>query len=186
MSNISNDERGRWVTQEDGARLLVQPSPEEIIRTTEAARPFLEAEANRARYPTAEESAVLAARLVVLPKLTANELTDEQVEQFTGLFPDWTADGVDVKVGEVYRYDGTLVEVVQGHKPQADWFPSKATASLWKIHRTAAVAPWVQPTGAHDAYKLGAQVTHKGQTWTNTGSDANVWEPGVFGWTVVK
>lgn len=26
----------------------------------------------------------------------------------------------------------------------------------------------------------------KGQTWTNTGSDANVWEPGVFGWTVAR
>lgn len=43
---------------------------------------------------------------------------------------------------------------------------------------------WVQPVGAVDAYKLGAKVTHKSQTWLNTGSDANVWEPGVFGWTV--
>lgn len=43
---------------------------------------------------------------------------------------------------------------------------------------------WVQPTGGHDAYRLGAKVTHNGQRWLNTGSDANVWEPGVFGWTV--
>lgn len=43
---------------------------------------------------------------------------------------------------------------------------------------------WVQPTGAHDAYPLGAQVAHNGQHWINTGSDANTWEPGVFGWTV--
>ena len=133
------------------------------------------------RYATPEESAVLAARLVVLPKLAANELTDEQVEQLTGLFPDWEADGATNKVGEVYRHDGTLVEVIQAHKPQADWSPDKVPA-LFKVYRTAAVAPWVQPTGAHDAYRLGAQVTHKGQTWTNTGSDANVWEPGVFGW----
>jgi hypothetical protein len=46
-------------------------------------------------------------------------------------------------------------------------------------------APWVQPTGAQDAYPLGATVTHNGQTWENTGSPANVWAPGVFGWTVV-
>ena len=45
--------------------------------------------------------------------------------------------------------------------------------------------PWVQPTGAGDAYTLGALVTHNGQTWENTGSNANVWEPGVFGWVVV-
>lgn len=42
---------------------------------------------------------------------------------------------------------------------------------------------WVQPTGAHDAYPRSFVVTHKGLTWMNTGSDANVWEPGVFGWT---
>lgn len=45
-------------------------------------------------------------------------------------------------------------------------------------------SPWVQPTGAHDAYALGAIVTHNGQTWEST-VDGNVWEPGVFGWTVV-
>lgn len=42
---------------------------------------------------------------------------------------------------------------------------------------------WVQPTGAHDAYKLGAKVSYAGKHWLNTGSDANVWAPGVFGWT---
>jgi hypothetical protein len=41
---------------------------------------------------------------------------------------------------------------------------------------------WVQPLGAQDAYALGARVTHNGQTWTS-GYAANVWEPGVFGWT---
>lgn len=44
---------------------------------------------------------------------------------------------------------------------------------------------WVQPTGAHDAYPLNAIVTHNGKTWKNTGSSANVWEPGVFGWVEI-
>jgi hypothetical protein len=44
--------------------------------------------------------------------------------------------------------------------------------------------PWVQPTGAHDAYPLGARVTHNGQTWESTVAN-NVWAPGVFGWVVV-
>lgn len=47
------------------------------------------------------------------------------------------------------------------------------------------IDPWVQPVGAVDAYTLGALVTYQGQTWENTGSNANVWAPGVFGWTVV-
>ena len=43
---------------------------------------------------------------------------------------------------------------------------------------------WVQPAGAHDAYLAGAIVTHAGQTWTSD-VDGNVWEPGVYGWTLV-
>jgi hypothetical protein len=42
--------------------------------------------------------------------------------------------------------------------------------------------PWVQPTGAHDAYPAGAQVTHNGRLWENVHGDGNVWEPGVYGW----
>ncbi len=59
--------------------------------------------------------------------------------------------------------------------------------SGWRaFSETGEIQPWVQPAGAHDAYKLGALVTHKGSTWENTGSDANVWEPGVYGWVVVN
>ena len=41
---------------------------------------------------------------------------------------------------------------------------------------------WVQPTGAHDAYTIGARVSHNGKKWLNEVYDSNVWEPGVFGW----
>lgn len=47
------------------------------------------------------------------------------------------------------------------------------------------VPAWVQPTGAHDAYALGAQVTHNGQVRQST-VNANVWQPGVYGWVVVS
>ena len=45
-------------------------------------------------------------------------------------------------------------------------------------------AAWVQPEGAHDAYPVGASVTYGGRAWTNTLA-ANVWRPGVTGWTEV-
>ena len=45
--------------------------------------------------------------------------------------------------------------------------------------------PWKQPTGGHDAYKKGDKVAHKGKTWVST-VDANVWEPGVYGWNEVS
>lgn len=41
---------------------------------------------------------------------------------------------------------------------------------------------WVQPTGSHDAYTKGARVSHNGKKWRNDDYDANVWEPGVYGW----
>ena len=44
--------------------------------------------------------------------------------------------------------------------------------------------PWKQPTGGHDAYKKGDKVTHNGKTWVSN-VDANVWEPGVYGWEEV-
>ena len=37
-------------------------------------------------------------------------------------------------------------------------------------------AEWVQPSGATDAYPLGAVVTHNGKTWVSKVA-ANVWEP---------
>lgn len=129
------------------------------------------------QYPTEAESAKLAARLVVLPKLAADELDDETVASMTGLFPSWDS-GLNVEVGEVYRWDGTLVEVLQAHTTQSDWTPDTVPA-LFKIHRAAgSVAEWVQPTGAQDAYNTGERVTYNGSTWEST-VDANIYAPGV-------
>ena len=51
-----------------------------------------------------------------------------------------------------------------------------------------AIEDWRQPTGEHEAYKIGDKVLHKGQTWVCTlgdGAGFNSWEPGVYGWEVV-
>lgn len=55
-----------------------------------------------------------------------------------------------------------------------------ATAALMEDAHADGAA-WVQPTGAHNAYPLGATVTHNGKTWANL-TPANIWEPGVYGW----
>lgn len=57
--------------------------------------------------------------------------------------------------------------------------------SSWREDAAPGELPdWVQPTGGHDAYPLGAQVKHNGSNWESDIAD-NVWEPGVFGWTVI-
>lgn len=42
---------------------------------------------------------------------------------------------------------------------------------------------WVQPTGGHDAYNVGAKVTFQGARYISL-INANVWQPGVFGWAL--
>lgn len=41
--------------------------------------------------------------------------------------------------------------------------------------------PWEQPSGAHNAYPAGWEVTHDNKTWQSL-TPANVWEPGISGW----
>ena len=55
-----------------------------------------------------------------------------------------------------------------------------ATAALMADAHTDG-QPWVQPTGAHNAYPIDITATHVGKTWESL-TPANVWEPGVSGW----
>ena len=72
---------------------------------------------------------------------------------------------------------------MQAHTTQSDWTPD-VTPALWVIVSLEEWPDWVQPTGSHDAYSKGAKVTHNSKKWTSD-VDANVWEPGVYGWTEV-
>lgn len=111
-------------------------------------------------------------------------LTDEQAEGVIDAFPMWAA-GIAYAVGYRVRYDGVLYKCVQAHTSQSDWTPD-ATPALWtRIGDPGDEWPeWVQPTGAQDAYAMGAKVSHNGAHWEST-CDANVWEPGVYGWDEV-
>ncbi len=85
--------------------------------------------------------------------------------------------------GDRVRKDGLLYRCLQAHTAQADWTPG-AAVSLWvRIDDPAEEWPaWRQPTGATDAYALGAKVSHNNARWVSAVS-GNVWEPGVYGWT---
>ena len=79
-----------------------------------------------------------------------------------------------------------------------DELAAKAEAAAWEAQQAADRAAldalgvtasaahtdgeeWVQPTGAHDAYPVGAIVIHGGKTWESL-TPFCVWEPGVSGW----
>lgn len=105
--------------------------------------------------------------------------------EHTEMFSPWE-NSVGYTAGQLRSYKNKLYKCLQAHTSQADWTPD-AAASLWvNVSDPAEEWPaWSQPVGAHDAYAAGDKVSHNGKHWTST-ADANVWEPGVFGWNEVS
>ena len=99
------------------------------------------------------------------------------------MYDEWSAESVEYVLDDIRQYNGLLYRCVQAHTSQATWTPEDAP-SLWtRIADPAQEWPeWIQPTGAHNAYAKGAKVSHNGKHWISD-VDANVWEPGVYGWT---
>ncbi len=98
--------------------------------------------------------------------IKTSELTPEEMAQLVGIYPAWAPD-TNYKVGDIAAYHGALYETVQAHTSQADWTPDTVPA-LFKSHAPVGVIPeWTQPTGGHNAYAVGEQVTYKGKVWTS-------------------
>lgn len=126
-----------------------------------------------------------AGSIVFVTMAEAGDIDNVTASEHPDLFSDW-AYPVSYTTGQIRRYtDGKLYKCIQDHTSQADWTPDTAV-SLWvNISDPADEWPeWSQPVGAHDAYDLGAKVSHNGKHWTSNVA-ANVWEPGVYGWTEV-
>lgn len=102
--------------------------------------------------------------------------------EHTELFSPWACP-VAYKTGNIRERNGKLYKCLQDHTSQETWTPEDSP-SLWVgISDPAEEWPeWSQPVGSTDAYAKGAKVSHNGKHWTSN-VDANVWEPGVYGWT---
>ena len=108
-------------------------------------------------------------------------LSDEDALSGVELYPEWKVDTDYVENESRVRDEDVLYRCRQSHKSQSDWKPS-ITQALWKVVTLDEWPEWVQPTGAHDAYNLGAKVSHNEKHWISN-IPANTYEPGVFGWT---
>lgn len=87
-------------------------------------------------------------------------------------------------VQKLQKKNITLYKCIQAYTSQDDWMPD-VTPALWKVVSIEAYPEWIQPTGAHDAYDKDAVVSHNGKHWKNT-IDANVYEPGAYGWEEIS
>ena len=149
------------------------PPPEPEPPTTEERVEKLEAEL---------VSAQSAAAITFVTLCETGSIDAVTASEHTELFSPW-AYPVDYKTGNIREHGGKLYRCLQNHTSQETWTPD-AALSLWVgISDPAEEWPaWSQPVGSTDAYAKGAQVSHNGKHWTSD-VDANVWEPGVYGWT---
>ena len=109
-------------------------------------------------------------------------LEDETALTVIDLFPLWKTNKA-YDLNDRVQYSEVLYKCVQAHTSQDNWTPDQ-TPALWTSVSVEEWPEWVQPTGAQDAYNTGDQVSHSDKHWIST-IDANVWEPGVYGWDEV-
>lgn len=109
-------------------------------------------------------------------------LTDEQGLDLIALFEPWHTNTPYI-VSDKRRHGNALYRCVQAHTSLSDWTPD-ATPALWTVVSVDEWPEWVQPLGAQDAYARGDKVSHADKHWTSD-VDSNVWEPGVYGWTII-
>lgn len=113
----------------------------------------------------------------------------EKMLAVPSMFPKYQV-GKAYKAKEVFSYgenavgDAQLYQVLQDHTSAEEWIPDTATSLYKKIGVSEEGYPeWVQPLGASDAYNTGDVVVHNDILYEST-VDANVWEPGVYGWSI--
>jgi len=112
------------------------------------------------------------------------DVPDDKASDYVWVFPSWAVSTI-YNAGDRVKYEGLLYKCLQSHTSQADWTPT-AAVSLWtRVDDPGEEWPeWRQPTGSQDAYPKDYKVSHNGKHWKSL-VDANVWEPGVYGWDEV-
>lgn len=131
----------------------------------------------------AEENELISS-IAFVTLAEAGQLDDVTATEHSGRFTPWVVP-FTYTAGNIRRHNRVLYRCVQSHTSQDDW-PPDLTPALWvRVGDPAEEWPaWSQPVGAHDAYDKDAKVSHKGGRWISNLA-ANVWEPGVCGWSEI-
>lgn len=117
--------------------------------------------------------------------IRVDELSEEELTEMIDLYPQYEI-GKSYVVGDVIKYEGELCKVIQEHTSLKNWVPSELPALYLNMMPENVIPEWKQSAGAHDAYKKDAIVKHEEKLWKNIYGDGNTWEPGVYGWEVVR
>lgn len=143
------------------------------------------------------EAALRSARLSTIAAITAGERTGTQVIACEEILPAWTKAGPDGdgthKVGEPCTHAGQSWRCCQAHNSvnNPDIEPGQSPAHWAPYHTTdpARAKPFIQPTGAHDAYLKGEVcLWTDGKVYRSTMETANAYSPTDYpqGWQEIE
>lgn len=169
----------RVLVSTDGVPVVVSDSASPVVPIEDQIAAFLQ------RLP-AERARTRALQRSLAASIPTNAVL-EDIEDLAAAFPRWEDNvGRQVHPGEFYTYEGTDVyRVVQGHVTQSDWAPPRVPALFLYLPPAgpSGCPPFVQPTGAHDAYAIGDCVEFEGANYVSL-IDANTYSPSAYpaGW----
>lgn len=110
-----------------------------------------------------------------------NTLTDEEANEFSLLFEEWSPSGV-YKIGDRIRYNGVLYKCLEDNNVTMETPPS-VIPSVWTEIFAEAVSEeipvWEQPKEGN-GYADGDRVIHNDIIYISQ-VDNNIWEPGIAG-----
>lgn len=110
-----------------------------------------------------------------------NTLTDEEANEFSLLFEEWSPSGV-YKIGDRIRYNGVLYKCLEDNNATMETPPS-IIPSVWTEIFAEAVSEeipvWEQPKEGN-GYADGDRVIHNDIIYISQ-VDNNIWEPGIAG-----
>ena len=117
----------------------------------------------------------------------AKTITDEkEALEVRLLYPRWKI-GISYTVGQFVNHNEVLYKVLTEHTSQTDWTPDVSPSLFAKVltDPTGETIPeWIQPDSTN-AYMTGDKVKYNEQIYVSI-VDNNVWEPGIYGWEIVK
>lgn len=136
------------------------------------------------KSPMGQKEMIAISSIVFVKMAQEGTLDDITISEHPALFPIWTENWTGA-AGTIVRDGGNLYRSIHDVGAGQNTKPSETPAMWTQIGDPTEEYPmWIQPIGAHDAYSVGAKVSHNDKKWVST-VDGNVWQPSVYGWEEV-
>ena len=119
----------------------------------------------------------------------ARQVTDDtEALSLQILYKQWDNQiGKTLQVGEYINHNEVLYKVLQQHVAQDNWAPDVSPSLFAKVlidPTGETILEWEQPDSTNP-YMKGDKVKHNDVIYISD-VDNNVWEPGVYGWSIVQ